>query len=220
MATDTVGIWNQAISRLGISTEIQTTAEDTAEANACRRFFEQCRDEMLEEYPWPFAKVTVALQLVTTAPTTEWGYAYGYPSNCLSLRRILGAARNETRQTRVPYLLGRHAVTGAPLIYTDWPNAVAEYTQAITDTTAFSPLFVQALSYKLAMNIGPRLMAGDPFNLVAKAEQRYRVAMTTTATSDANEEQPEVAPESEFIRAREGGLTNTASWNDLPGPFP
>lgn len=198
--TDVLSIWNQAISFCGVSDEVQSETENTANANACRRFYEQDRDEMLEDYAWTFAKVTLTLALVSNDPTTEWLYAYAYPSNCLQIRRILSDVRNETRQSRVPYLLGQ--LNDVQLIYTDRASAVAEYTKRVTDPSEFSPSFAKALAYKLAVDIAPRLTGGDPNNLTAKLEARYLRQLAIARNSDSNAEQPEEEPDSEFIRAR------------------
>lgn len=200
MATDVISVWNMALSFCGASDEVQVETENTANANACRRFYEQDRDEMLEDFAWTFAKVTLDLALVETDPTTEWGYAYAYPSNCLTLRRIQSDTRNETRQSRIPFLVGQ--ADDVQLIYTDRQSAVAEYTKIVTDPTEFSPSFAKALAYKLAVDIAPRLTGGDPNNLQGKLEVRYLRQLAIARNNDSNNEQPEEEPESEFTRSR------------------
>jgi hypothetical protein len=204
-AIDVLHIWNLALSEVGNSVEVQAEDENSAEANACRRFYAQVRDELLEAFPWPFAKVTVPLVVVETQPTTEWAFAYRYPVDCLTFRRIIGVARNETRQTRVPYLIGRDS-TGQ-LIYTDWTNAIGEYTLALEDTTQFAPSFAKALAYKLASDIAPRVAGGDPYKLGQIAWQKFTRQIEIAQSNALNEEQVEEAPDAEFIRAREGGLS-------------
>lgn len=196
-----IDLYNLALSHVGNSKECQSTDENSAEARACRRFYAQTRDEILREFPWPFAKVTVALALVEDDPTTEWTYAYRYPVDCLYFRRILGDCRMEIRETRVPYLVGRDS--NGKLLYTDREDAVAEYTTAVEDTSTFDPLFAQAVAFKLGFYIAPRVTAGDPFKLGARAFGLYRQTMEQAADMALNEQQDDPDPDSTFMLVRE-----------------
>lgn len=209
MATDVVSIYNLALSFCGNSEEVQSADEDSANANACRRFYETDLQDLLEDFPWPFLKVTVALGVVEENPTDEWAFAYAYPSDCLSMGRIQGTERNETRQSRVPYLIGQHS-TGVTVIYTDWDDAIAEYTINGTDPTKFTAGFTRALALKLACDIAPRVTGGDPSNLMAKLEIRASKAIEAAKCSALNEQQVEEEPPSEFQRFRDGG----SLWGD------
>lgn len=201
--TSIVAICNLALSHAGNSVEIQNLeTENTSEANACRRFFEQVRDEVLRDFPWPMARRTVALALVANNPTTEWAYAYQYPNDCLMFGRILGVTRNETRATRVPYQMAADGA-GGQLIYTDWPNAVGEYQMRLTDSTFWPPDFVQAVALLLCFYIAPRLTGGDPFKLAQRAYQAYRQKVQDAQENAVNEEQEEELPESDFITVRD-----------------
>lgn len=195
-----VDIYNLALSHVGNAKECQSTTENTAEANACRRYYAQTRDEILGEFAWPFARVVVALALVEADPTTEWGFAYRYPADCLTVRRILSDVRNDTRQSRVSYEIARDSE--GLLIYTDRDDAVVEYTVAVDDTTQFPTMFVQAVAFKMGYYIAPRITGGDPYKLGTRAYQLYQQAMEQAADNAANEEQPDEPPESEFTRDR------------------
>jgi len=64
-STSVTDICNMALSHLGIGKELANMETDTGEnASACRRFYENCRDNMLSDFPWPFATVTTDLGLV------------------------------------------------------------------------------------------------------------------------------------------------------------
>ena len=209
MATDVLSVWNMALSFCGNSEEVQAVDENSPNANACRRFYETNLQDMLEDFPWPFLNVTIALAVVVEDPTDEWAFAYAYPSDCLTMGRIQGVLRNETRQSRVPYVIGQYS-TGVTVIYTDWANAIAEYTINGTDPTKFSAAFTRALALKLACDIAPRVTGGDPANLMTKIEQRYSKAYEAAKCSALNEEQVEEEPSSEFQRFREYG----SLWGD------
>jgi hypothetical protein len=200
MATETQ-IANLALGHLGVGKEIAILAtEKSTEAGLCRRFYAQCRDETLRDFPWPFARTIRALDLVEEEPNDEWDFSYQYPSDCSFFRRILSGTRNDSRQTRVPYKIANS--NQGRIIFTDIEDAQAEYTARIIDSSFYEPDFVSALSLLLASYIAPGLTAGDPFKLGQRALQLYAYARDKAQANATNEEQEEELPESEFIRGR------------------
>lgn len=196
-------IANLALSHLGVSKEIANLeTENSAEANACRRFYEISRDATLRDFPWPFATKFVALGLVAEDPTDEWKFSYRYPSDCLRLRRLLSGNRTDHRQSRASYKITRDS--SGLLLYTDLEDAELEYTLKETDTGRFPSDFTMALSLRLAAYIAPRVAEEDPFQLGQRALQLYQFELSRAQASALNEEQPDEDPQSEFIRGREG----------------
>lgn len=194
-------ICNLALSHLGSSIQISNyETDDTEEARACRLYYEQARDVTLREFDWSFATQFYTLPLVETTPTTEWAYSYRYPSDCLKMRRILSGDRSDTRQSRIPYRVIKD-VSGL-LIYTDEASAVVEYTVRVTNPSFYPPDFTNALSYRLAHYIAPRITSGDQFKLGDKALKMWDFEVNRAISNDLNEEQFEEHPESEFIRFR------------------
>jgi len=193
-------IWNMAISHLGISKEIASETEQTAEAKACRRFYETTLKNVLKDHSWPFASKIATLNLISTSPNTEWAYSYRYPTDCLFFRRILSGNRNDTPATKVPYAISQDA--SATVIFTDATNAVAEYTRNVSDESFFSSDFETAVSYRLAYYIAPRLTAGDPFNLGQKALQTYQLELSRAVANSFNEDQSVELQDTESVNAR------------------
>lgn len=193
-------IWNMAISHLGISKEIASETEQTAEAKACRRFYETTLKNVLKDHSWPFASKIATLNLISSNPNTEWAYSYRYPTDCLFFRRILSGNRNDTPATKVPYAVSQDS--SATIIFTDATNAVAEYTRNITDESFFSSDFETAVSYRLAHYIAPRLTAGDPFNLGQKALQTYQLELSRAVANSFNEDQSVELQDTESVNAR------------------
>lgn len=197
-----VEICNLALSHLGVGTEISDlTTERSAEALACRRYFDHVRDLVFRAFPWTFATKTVALALVEEDPNEEWGFSYRYPSDCLMFRRIQSGIRTDTNDTRVPLKIGRD--DAGKLIFTDKAEAIAEYTVLEEDPERYPPDFVSAFSFLLASHIAPRMTGGDPFKRGEQAMANYKGAIEEAKSNAANEEQPDREPESEFIRGRE-----------------
>ena len=201
-ADSVTAICNMALSHLGVGTEIaDLETESGEEAAACRRFYVVARDAVLRDFPWPFATKMATLALIETDPNDEWAYSYRYPTDSLSVRRIISGVRNDTRQSRVPYKIGQDS--SGLLIYTDTEDAEMEYTVRMTDPSRYPPDFTTALSFLLASYIAPRLTAGDPFKMGNRAVEFYNVSIEKAQALAENEEQPEEAPDSEFIRGRE-----------------
>lgn len=197
-----VEICNLALSHIGVGKEIANLeTEASEEASACRRFFDPCRDIVLRDFPWPFATKIVTLALVEENPNDEWRYSYQQPADSIRLKRILSGIRNDTQQSRVPYRVVRGS--SGNLIYTDQQNAELEYSFKETDPQRYPPDFVIALSFRLAGYLAPRLTGGDPFKLGQRSLEMYVFEIRRAEGSASNEEQRDMAPDSEFIRVRE-----------------
>lgn len=197
-------IANLALSHVATGKEIANLdTEKSSEANVCRRFYSQIRDEVLRDFAWPFATKFASLSLVLSEPPEvngEWGYSYRYPSDCLFFRRIPSGNRNDSRRMRVPYRMGQDSQ--GQLIYCDVQNATGEYTVRIEDPLRFPPDFVQALALKLAFYIAPRVTAGDPFKMGDRALKLYMMMIETAKASSKNEEQVDEEQDSAFILER------------------
>lgn len=195
-----VDICNIALTHLNISKEIASMDERSQEAQALRRVYPTARLATLRDFEWPFATKFVTLGLVKENPTVEWAFSYQYPSDCIHFRKILSGVRNDTRQSRIPYRLA-YGDAGEE-IYTDRPQAQAEYTIDVQEESRFPADFVMALSFRLAFLVAPRLTGGDPFKLGDRARSLYDVEISRAKATAANEEQEEEDPESEFTRGR------------------
>ena len=202
-----------ALSHLGSSKEIANLdSERSNEAAACRMFYDQARELTLRAFWWPFATKIAALALVSEDPNTEWGFSYRYPADCLEHRRILSGIRNDTRSTRVSSKIAQD-VTG-PVIFSDMENAYSEYTANIENVNLFTVDFEMALSYRIAAMIAPRVTGGDPFKMGDKAFQMFALQVDQAKVSAANEEQPDIEPDSELILTREGISSSwPTNWN-------
>jgi len=201
MATSDTEIANFAIAHLGISKPIgNLTTESSAEANACRQFYESARDESLRSFNWPFARRYVDLALIESDPTDEWAYSYRYPSDCMMIRKIFNGIRNPTQKQVEKYWLGSDS-TGR-LIYVDYQNASLEYTVRITDVLQFHQDFVMALSYLIAFYVAPLITRGDPYKLSERMFQFYRVSMSRAMANEYKEQQKDEFPDPSLIEAR------------------
>lgn len=199
---DKTGICNMSISHLAVSKEIgNVETERSAEASACRRFYQPALDEALRDFPNPYLTVIQPLALVETDPNDEWAYSYRYPADCSKAIRILSGIRNDSPDTKVPYRIIKDS-QGA-LILTDKENAELEYSQESTDPNIWAADFVMAFSLLLAFYIAPRVTAGDPFKLGERAYRAYVISIAKARANAVGEQQDEPAPDSDSIRARD-----------------
>jgi hypothetical protein len=118
---------------------------------------------MLREHPWNFAKARQILAQLSTAPAFKWEYAYAMPTDCLKLRKVVGS----DGVTEVDW-----EIVGNEL-HTNSAYAYAEYTTFIDDAGLVDSLFAEAMSARLAIEVGQKL-APDP-NLLGQIQ---KVAMT------------------------------------------
>jgi hypothetical protein len=206
MATSDAEICNLALGHLGDSDGIASLDEASKAARACNLYYEQARDEVLQEMQPPFARRTAALGLVTdyTAGTAfyEYGYAYRFPADALAVFRIQNGATRYATATNRPAWRIMSDDDGA-LLYMDQADAVVEYTVRITDPSRFTPDFVQALALKLAAYIAPSLTGGDPTKLRERNLALYQHQLGIAMTNAANQQQPDVPVDTGYLSARE-----------------
>jgi len=195
-------ICNMAISHLGISKEIgNVTTEQSAEAKACRRFYDDARKAVLKDHTWPFATKLADLNLVEEQPNDEWGYSFRYPTDCLYARRILSGFRDDTERTKIVYKITQDSQ--GLLLFCDLSEATLEYTKDEDSEDIFPSDFTIALSYRLAHYIAARLTAGDPFKLGAMALQKYQIEISMASANASNEDNGNTTQDTESIAARE-----------------
>jgi hypothetical protein len=192
-------ISNMALSHLGHSKTIVALTERSQEARSCNLWYEQVRDEVLREFPWPFALVTESLALIAEEPNDDWGYSYTAPVNALRLvRSPYGSVRNPTWESETRYTIADG------VLYSDQDLATIRYVERVDDPSRFPPDFVAALSYLLAARIAPSLTSKDQREgLVVLMEEKFKEKINKAKANALNEQVRDVAPESSLITARD-----------------
>lgn len=184
--TSVVSICNLALANVG-KPDIQDINEASAEAVACKKFYAQARDTLLQSYPWRFAQATEALAEVTNTKPDRWGYAYQRPTDCLKLRRVTDSYDLDYLPDDGVSVIGggfAYAIEGDTVFCSISP-AYLVYTQRLEDPTRYPPLFVEALSWHLAVKLAMPLTR-DP-KVRADAYQLAVQTMGQAGVSDANE---------------------------------
>ena len=180
MATE-VDICNLALAHLGDDATIASInpPEGSAQAEKAARFYPIARNTLLEVHTWNFAAKRGNLAL-TANTLDQWDYAYVAPADMMTPVAVISPTAQNDYATRMSsgdtpggitsnysptivagqYTPQQFAVEGT-LIYTNQENAMLRYQAAVTDASAFSPLFVITLSWHLASMLAGPVIKGD-----------------------------------------------------------
>ncbi|MBR0568364.1 hypothetical protein J5J83_19760 [Azoarcus sp. L1K30] len=194
-----IDISNLALGRLGDDATVASLypPEGSAQAEHCARFYPVARDTLLEMHGWGFATKRATLAAVS-GYSGAWAYAYAIPGDCIKVFTVLPVgATDEAAEAHdfVRELLP----SGQVAVCTNQPVATIKYLARVTDTTKFSPLFVDVLAWLLASYLAGPIIKGDAG--MKMAQQCFGVAMSIlgrATASDANQ--------------RHGEPTHTVGW--------
>ena len=211
MSSD-VDICNLALANLGDPAIVQSInpPDGSAQSSHCSRFYPIARDSLLQQHAWNFCTTRMSLAMASSNPTVNalnpngvWAYAYAAPSDVLQYLAILDPQALDDYSAGIPSYTGLRTSgagfyqpqpfaletdgDGNPILLTNVQNAVLRYTTSITDTTKFTPLFIEALGYKLASILAGALLKGSSSVQMAKAMlELHRLAMAQAMSSDSS----------------------------------
>jgi hypothetical protein len=194
-----VAICNMALAEIGRGAQITSLDEASQAARACKLRYPYARDACLRAYDWNFAARRAELAKNATAPAFEFANAYDLPSDCLLVRSVLDGD-------------GERWVVEGRQILTDMGDPIfVKYTALVTQTASFDPLFVEALSARVASDIAVQLSES-----VSRAQglwQVYQSKLVEARRRDAQEGQPEGLPRGSWVDARlDGGAGGYRDW--------
>jgi hypothetical protein len=205
-----VDICNLALAHLGDTATVASIDPPSGDAQSshCARFYPIARDALLEMNSWGFSTTRSTLALASTNPSSGWKYAYAAPSQVINYLSVLppdaaddysvGVQMANVGACAAPIVnMGVYTpqdfvvetdVNGNDIILTNVQYAVLRYTQPVTDTTKFSPLFVVCLSHMLASMLAGPLIKGEAGIAVADAQMKLAMNWDVIAEgSDANQ---------------------------------
>lgn len=187
-----VEICNQALSHLGDSATVASIEppEGSAQAEHCARFYPMALAALLELHNWSFATRRITLAPLAN-PSSTWQYCYALPSNAISLLAVLAIDATDDYSgldyTPQPFVAETDAL-GNDILLTNQSTAVLRYTVLITDTTKFSPLFVEALGWLLASKLaGPVLKGATGMSAAQACTKTFVYWMGKAIDSDASD---------------------------------
>lgn len=207
--TSTVEICNLALARIGVQT-INSLTEGSAQSTHCGLLYAPTRDALLRMVPWRFAtaRQTLAALADATAPA-EWSHVYQLPSDCLAARYIeppggLSACADMADPDPVVVSLNAPAtpkfeVRGRTVL-THQPDAVLIYTAQIENPTQFDPLFVEALSYKLAADLAMPLQSDREMRNLMMRD--FRLLMSSAMAANGRDAPARIDRDASWIAGR------------------
>jgi len=194
-----VQICNFGLSHVGAKGSIESLDEASREAQVCKLWFDWSRNQVLEDFNWPFARKRQTLALLSGEdPPAEWSYRYAYPSDCVKARFIVNPVGKAA--DAIPFTVETISSGSLKSILTDLETAVMIYTFDQSDPTLFSSKFIDALSYRVASNIAFQI-TGDP-ELSAQVFKIYQTVLRSATGSSAQEGIDQLPRDAEWIRSR------------------
>lgn len=188
-----VDICNLALSHIGDRANIASIdpPEGSAQAQHCKTFYPLARNEMLQLMRPSFARARIALadlSLTVTMPA-QWRYAYAYPQDCIVFEGVFDPTRlYDEKDSGAANEIGDDE-DGTRIIYTNVEDAIGRYIKLVTDTTRYSPLFVQAVSRLLASYLAGPIVKGKAGVELADAQRKLALGyLAEGSASDANQD--------------------------------
>ena len=138
-----VDICNKALLSLGAAQIISLDDEQT-EAVLCKQLYADLRDAVLQAHDWSFAVERVNLPKSGSDPTFRYANNYPLPARVLHVLEVNKIDRDDPVKD---WQVENDAIV------TDDNNCSAKLLRQVTDTSKFSPLFIQALQARLASDM-------------------------------------------------------------------
>lgn len=180
MASD-VDICNLSASHIGQSANIVAIdpPDGSALAAHCARFYPMARDIALEAHAWKWAIKRYSLTQSSDATIPDhYTYAYIMPSDCLRVLSIMPDEYTDEHTQQLNYEIeGEYLFCNEELVK-------LRYIARVTDTTKWSPAFVDCVSWKLAQYLAGVVVKGDS-NLRTHCANQYRETFMYAAGLDA-----------------------------------
>ena len=189
-----VDICNVALAHLGDTGTVASIdpPEGSAQAEHCARFYPIARDTLLELHDWNFAtrrSTGAAVQPETTA----WAFAYAKPNKALKVFAVLPPTADADHTGALgqpnpePFVVEVDN-NGNEIIYTNIEDAVLRYTVRVTDSTRFSALYTETLTWKLAAMLAGPVIKGDVGQTEAKrCEAMMQIYLSQAKLADVRQ---------------------------------
>ena len=170
-----VDICNKALLSLGAATIISLEDNQT-EAILSKQLYADLRDAVLQAHNWSWAIERINLPKSGTDPTFRYANSYPLPARTLTVLEVNKIDWDDpTRDWQVE----------DDAIVSNDNNCSAKILRQVTDTSKFSPLFIQALQARLAADMAIPLTSNG--KLEEAKWNLYRTKMMEAAGRDGQQ---------------------------------
>lgn len=194
---EVIDVCNLALAHLGML-PITSLSDTDPSSKACNRYFTTCRDEVFEDYPWPFALVQEALTENESITVVGWDFVYTYPNSAAAVWDIYNEASVQNKHTQ-KFQIMYNTTLGSKIICTDTEEAYVDFTYKVSDPDLWDSKFIDALSYKLAGKMAHDL-TGDI--QIGQAMGQTYMALIGEARRLANKGKIKPNQESSYVNSR------------------
>lgn len=192
-----VSIANMALSLIGGPSTISNIAENSAEAQQIRIWYDYSLLQTLQAYNWNFARRRIPLVAFTDTPDySSYEFRYHDLTDMVAIRAIWNPAGELA--DAVPYekeFFGDEAT-----VLTNMEDAVAVCTTYVTNPAFYPPGFIESLAANLAYHIAFPLTGSRDVQQTMLGI--FRIVSKAAAASDANEQQAAPPRDADTVRAR------------------
>lgn len=200
-------ICSLALNRVGEKQPLGSLNDATTAGRLCKLVYPLARDGALEEFEWPFARRRATLALLAddedddeARENSGWAYVYALPSDCLVPRYLETGLLNPAESQKIPFELEDDEDQSTGVLLTNESDAELVYTRKVTESGKFTPLFADALAwrvaYELCFSLPVKPAVGE------RALQMYRLKLADAAASTQRHAQLAPKPLPSSIRAR------------------
>lgn len=207
---------NKALSNIGDTSFIEDYSDPQNERERIAALhYESTRDEMLQDFPWSFARAFVPLALVS-GEVPGWEFKYRYPTDCLMAKIVTdeGGYRlpakfwyDQNVWNHQFFPIPRYAFeiqadpdTASRVILCDVEDAYLWYTKVVSDLNQWTALAREALEWRLSMKFALALKADPQTSQLAMS--MYNLTLSKAQVHSLNEGNPGKQPESPAIAVR------------------
>jgi len=136
-----IEVCNAALMAIGVK-PITSLDDAISSANVLKVWYPITRDSVLRAHPWNFAEKRAVLALVAgETPAMDYAYFFQLPGDCLRVRKLSDEAVD------IPY-----KVEGNRLLMDEAEGSIL-YTFRETNISAWDPIAVECLIFRLASNV-------------------------------------------------------------------
>lgn len=200
-------IANLATSNLGQTVKIvDFTTDPSLAAKIINQWFRISLLSYLESHPWAFATSFAALPTGLSTPSAGYSFAYTKPADALVIRRLAPNGCFPKAEIQQEYALRWRTVnvgTGTE-IWSDVPEAHAEYTVAIGDDYDFPDYFARGFAAHLSTDIGPKIITQNWPKIFQNIAPQLNMEMQKAISRDISHQPESYTYDSSFLTVRGG----------------